>query len=149
VAAARYRVSLARAGVEVAAARERVDRFLAADEWIVRRCVRKKRGDKITAIDVRAMVEKLAAEEVDGEARLDVVLSRRSGNLGRPKELLLALFDLSGDRVLDVGVHKLDSFVEFDGALVSAGAGWAALDRFDPWSNREAPPATPSRAAAR
>jgi hypothetical protein len=36
--------------------------------------------------------------------------------------------------VLDVRVHKLDSFVEFDGRQVSVGAGWATSDRFDPWA---------------
>jgi radical SAM-linked protein len=148
VAAARYRVSLGRLGIDVAAARARVAELLAAPEWIVQRSVKKKRGDKVTSLDVRAMVERITVEEGDGEARLDVVIGRRSGNLGRPKELLIALFDLDADRVLDAKVHKLDSFVEFDGGLTSAGAGWAVPERFDPWARRGSGPRRPLRALA-
>jgi radical SAM-linked protein len=150
VAAARYRVGLGRLGLDAGTAQARVDELLAADEWVVQRSVRKKRGDKVTALDVRAMVETVEVEEQDGEARLDVVIGRRSGNLGRPKDLLLALFDLDADRVLDARVRKLDSLVEFDGRLVSVGAGWAVAERFDPWAATRAagPPRVPRAAAA-
>jgi radical SAM-linked protein len=148
VAAASYRVSLGRLGIDVSTARERVQRLLEADEWVVQRSVKKKRGEKVTSLDLRALVDRVTVEEEDGEVRLDLVIGRRSGNLGRPKELLIALFDLDADRVLDAKVHKLDSFVDFDGGLVSAGAGWAVIERFDPWSRRSAPARRPSRSLA-
>jgi hypothetical protein len=69
-----------------------------------------------------------------GEAVLLATIGRRDGNLGRPKELLIALFDLAPERLLDVKIHKLESFVEFDGQLVSVGLGWASAARFDPWA---------------
>jgi radical SAM-linked protein len=144
VAAARYRVGLGRLGIGAEAARERVEALMATDEWVIRRSVKKRRGDKITPVDVRAMVQSLAVAERDGETTLEVVLRKRSGNLGRPKELLQALFDLDADRVLDARVHKVESDVDFDDRLVSGGAGWAVPERFDP----AAAPARRSAAAA-
>ena len=46
----------------------------------------------------------------------------------------MALFGLDRDRVLDANVHKVDSYVEFDGEFVSMGAGWSEAERFDPYS---------------
>jgi radical SAM-linked protein len=149
VAAARYRVSLARVGVDLATAQRRVQELLASAEWIVQRSVKKKHGaGKVTAVDVRALVERISVEEISGQPHLDVVIRSRSGNLGRPKEVLVALFDLDADRILDAHVHKLDSYVEFDGGLVSAGAGWAVAERFDPWARRAVPVRRPARALA-
>jgi hypothetical protein len=133
VAAARYRVGLGRLALDPGEVRARVEELLAAPEWIVEKRVKKKRGDKITRFDLRALVRELRVVE-NGELALDACLGRREGNLGRPKELLVALFGLDPDRVLDAHVHKVDSYVEFDGELVSVGAGWSQADRFDPYA---------------
>ena len=133
VAAARYRVGLGRLGLDPDEVRARVEELLAATEWVVEKRVKKKRGDKITRFDLRVLVRELRVVE-NGELALETCLGRREGNLGRPKELLVALFGLDRDRVLDAQVHKVDSYVEFDGELVSMGAGWSQAERFDPYS---------------
>ncbi len=136
VEAARYRVGLGRLGLAEDEVRANVQAFLAAESWVVTKTRKIRRGEKSTEVDVRAMVDSL---EVAGGADgpwLDLVIGKRSGNLGRPKEILVALFDLDADRVLDARVHKLDSFVLFDGRLASVGAGWAVAERFDPWAPR-------------
>lgn len=149
VEAARYRVGLGRLGLDEAAVRAKVDGFLAAPAWVVTKTRKIRRGEKSTEVDVRAMVESVEVRGGAGGPVLDLVIGKRSGNLGRPKELLVALFDLDADRVLDVRVHKLDSFVTFDGRLASVGAGWAVAERFDPWAARrpEAPPRVTAAAA--
>ena len=89
-----------------------------------------------------AIFSEYCASMLKSETTLEVVLRKRSGNLGRPKELLQALFDLDADRVLDARVHKIESYVDFDDRLISVGAGWAVPERFDPWA------APPRRSAA-
>jgi radical SAM-linked protein len=133
VEAARYVVRLGRCGIDEERAREAVRRFLERTEVTVEKRVQKRRGVKVVRVDVRKVVRELRAGSRDGEAYLEAVIGRRSGNLGRPKELLRALFDLDPEGLLDAKVHKTDSYVEFDGRLVSVGAGWAS-GRFDPWS---------------
>ncbi|MGQ0720626.1 MAG: TIGR03960 family B12-binding radical SAM protein [Candidatus Eiseniibacteriota bacterium] len=133
VDAARYLVRLGRVGVTQPEAEARVQDFLAAGEMWVEKRVAKKRGDKIVRLDVRHIVREVEVVLRDGQPCLDVVVGRLSGNLGRPRELVMALFGLDRAAVLDVKAHKLDSFVDFDGRLVSVGCGWAA-GRFDPWS---------------
>ncbi len=136
VEAARYRVGLGRLGLAEEEVRAKVRAFLAAESWVVTKTRKIRRGEKSTEVDVRAMVDSLeVAGGADGP-RLDLVIGKRSGNLGRPKEVLVALFDLDADQVLDARVHKLDSFVLFDGRLASVGAGWAVAERFDPWAPR-------------
>jgi radical SAM family uncharacterized protein/radical SAM-linked protein len=141
VEAARYLVRLGRLDVTAELAEERIREFLAKDEVVIEKHVKKKRGVKIVRVDVRKVVRDLQVTVLDGEVCLDTVIGRRSGNLGRPKELLNALFDLTPDDHLFVKARKIDSFVEFDGRLVSVGAGWAT-SRFDPWA------AAPSGAVA-
>jgi radical SAM family uncharacterized protein/radical SAM-linked protein len=133
VEAARYLVRLGRLGIDVEVARRRVDRFLAAGEAWVEKRVAKKRGDKVIRLDARHIVRELSVVVRGGEPCLDVTLGRLSGNLGRPREVVMALFELDRDRALPAKAHKLDSFVSFDGRLVSVGCGWAA-GRFDPWA---------------
>ena len=146
VEAARYRVGLGKLGLEETAVRAKVEALLAADEWMMRKSRKIRRGEKITDVDVRATVESIeVANGADG-VTLDLVIGKRSGNLGRPKEILIALFDLDADRLLDVRVHKVDSFVHFDGRLTSVGAGWSVAERFDPWAGR--PAAAPRRITA-
>jgi radical SAM family uncharacterized protein/radical SAM-linked protein len=133
VDSARYRVDLSALDVTTDDVRARVADFEARDAWNVEKRVKKKRADKIIRYDLKEIVREI--QVLDGDAPgLEVVIGRRGGNLARPKELLQALFDLDADGVLDVRVHKLDSFVEFDGRQVSVGAGWATSDRFDPWA---------------
>ena len=100
--------------------------------------VKKKRGVKVIRMDVRALVRELAVEERDGRVLLSALIGRRSGNLGRPREVLVALFGLDPDAVLDAKTHKTESYVEFDGRLVSVGAGWAGAVPFDPWGTPRA-----------
>jgi radical SAM family uncharacterized protein/radical SAM-linked protein len=133
IAAARYRVGLGRLGIPVDDAMDKVAAFLAREEVVVEKLVIRKRREKIVRVDIRPFTRSLVAGESDGEAVLDVVLGRRSGNLVRPKEILAALFGIDGDRLLDARVHKRDSLVEFDGRLVSVGQGWAVSGRYDPW----------------
>jgi radical SAM family uncharacterized protein/radical SAM-linked protein len=134
VEAASYRVRLGRLGITADEARAEVEEFLSRDEVVIEKRVQKKRGYKVTKVDVRALVKELEVEEADGEAVLRTTIGRRAGNLGRPKELLIALFDLNADQLLDVKVHKLESFVEFDERLVPVGLGWDGARRFDPWA---------------
>ncbi|GJM44867.1 MAG: B12-binding protein [Gemmatimonadota bacterium] len=134
--AARYTASLDRLGLDVAAVQARVDEFHARTEWPVEKRVKKKRGDKIIRYDLKELVREIVVVDgADGPA-LDIVVGRRGGNLGRPKELLMALFDLDADGVLDVRVHKVDGYVDFSGELVSAGSGWSDGQRFDPYATR-------------
>ncbi|MEZ5063194.1 MAG: TIGR03960 family B12-binding radical SAM protein [bacterium] len=133
VAAARYHVGLGRLDLDPDQVRERVAALMAADEWVVEKRVKKKRHDKVTRFDLRELVKELDVVE-NGELALNACLGRRGGNLGRPKELLQALFELDADRLLDASVHKIDSYVEFDGALVSVGSGWSGTGRFDPFT---------------
>jgi radical SAM-linked protein len=143
VEAARYRVDLSRLGISAETARARVEEFLARTEVTLEKRVKKKRGVKIIRMDVRALVRELAVEERDGRVTLNTLIGRRSGNLGRPREVLVALFGLDPDAVLDAKTHKTESFVEFDGRLVSVGSGWAGGEPFDPWRA-----ARPAEAAA-
>lgn len=138
VEAARYRVNLSALGLSEAAVRERVAEFESRDEWPVEKRVKKKRGDKIIRYDLKDLVRELHV----APPGLDVLIGRRGGNLGRPRELLMALFDLDLDGVLDLPVHKVDSFVEFDGGLVSVGAGWTTAEKFDPYAAAPAAEAT-------
>ncbi len=139
VEAARYHVDLSRLDLDPAAVADAIERFLALDELIVEKRVKKKRGVKIVRVDVRDTVKEVAIVEAGAAAgagaglALDTLVGRRGGNLGRPKELLMGLFDLDADRLLDAPTHKLDSFVEFDGRLVSVGEGWATAGRYDPY----------------
>jgi radical SAM family uncharacterized protein/radical SAM-linked protein len=133
VTAARYRVDLDRLGVGAAEIEARVGEFLASDEIVIEKRVRKKRGEKVVRVNVRAMVRELTFREDGGRLALETMIGRRAGNLGRPKELLLALFDLDADRLLDAKAHKIDSYVAFDGRLISVGLGWATSGRFDPY----------------
>jgi radical SAM family uncharacterized protein/radical SAM-linked protein len=133
VEAARYRVDLSRLGIGADTARARVGEFLARSEVTLEKRVKKKRGVKIIRMDVRALVRELAVEEHEGRVTLNALIGRRSGNLGRPREVLVALFGLDADAVLDAKTHKTESFVEFDGRLVSVGAGWSGGAAFDPW----------------
>jgi hypothetical protein len=83
-------------------------------------------------------VKSARVSEFRGEVCLEVLIGRRGGNLGRPRELLVALFDLDADGVLDARVHKLDSYAAFDGRLVSMGLGWASSERYNPFENLHA-----------
>ncbi|HMB69276.1 MAG TPA: TIGR03936 family radical SAM-associated protein, partial [bacterium] len=132
--AARYTASLHRLGVTLEQVRERVQEYRERAEWPVEKRVKKKRRDKIIRYDLKELVRDIRAREGDRGPELDLVVGRRGGNLGRPRELLMALFELDQDGVLDVPVHKVDSFVEFDGRLVSTGSGWATGERFDPYA---------------
>ena len=133
VAAASYDVGLGRLGISREQAEEAVARFLAEDEVFIEKRVKKKRRDRVSRIDVRAMVHALRVSEENGNVRLETMIGRRGGNLGRPRDLLVALFGLDADSLLEARVHKLDSHVEFDGELVSVGSGWATSERFDPY----------------
>jgi radical SAM family uncharacterized protein/radical SAM-linked protein len=137
VEAASYRVRLGRVGIDGEETRAAVREFLDRDEVVIEKRVKKKRGHKVTNVDVRALVKSLEVEEFRGETCLVATIGRRAGNLGRPKELLIALFDLDEEQLLDAKVHKLESFVQFDGRLVPVGLGWAGQRRFDPWAGRE------------
>jgi radical SAM family uncharacterized protein/radical SAM-linked protein len=138
VAGARYRVEVARLATSASEIEERVAAFLERDEVVIEKRVKKKRGDKITRIDVRELVKGIRVERDGDETWLDVVIGRRGGNLGRPKELLIALFDAAPVDQLGLRVHKLDTFAEFDGRLVSLGLGWASRSRFDPYAAESA-----------
>jgi radical SAM-linked protein len=141
VEAARYVVDLGRLGIPAGLARERVEQFLARTEAALEKRVKKKRGVKVIRMDVRSLVHELAVAERDGRVVLDALIGRRSGNLGRPREVLVAVFGLDPDAVLDAKAHKIDSFVEFDGRLVSVGAGWSGKAPFDPWRSAPRPAA--------
>lgn len=133
MAAARYHVGLGQLHITADQAREKLAEFLAADEWIVEKRVKKRRRDKVTRLDLRELVKEATVVE-NGQVSLDLLVGRRGGNLGRPKELLMSLFGLDLDGVLDAHIHKVDSFVEFDGRLVSAGSGWSPVEaKFDPY----------------
>ncbi|MBZ0269070.1 TIGR03960 family B12-binding radical SAM protein, partial [bacterium] len=116
VEAARYRVDLGRIGVTEEQVREKLRDYASRDEWPVEKRVKKKRGDKIIRYDLKELVRSVELVEgaPNGEAAgdagagpmLDVLVGRRGGNLARPKELIMALFDLDADGVLDVLVHK-------------------------------------------
>ena len=134
VEAARYRVDLSRLGIAADEIRRRLDDFEVQAEWPVEKRVKKKRGDKIIRYDLKETVLAFTPPE-DDASRFQVLIGRRGGNLARPREFLQALFSLDADAVLDARVHKVDSFVDFDGKLVSAGAGWAGERRFDPWAD--------------
>jgi radical SAM family uncharacterized protein/radical SAM-linked protein len=134
-AAAKYRVGLGRLGLSREEAQAELQRFLARHEVIIEKRVRKKRREKVTRVNVRELVKSARVTVFEGQVCLEVLIGRRSGNLGRPKELLVALFGLDEDRLLEARIHKLDSYVEFDGRLVSIGLGWASPDRYDPFSD--------------
>jgi radical SAM family uncharacterized protein/radical SAM-linked protein len=135
VAAASYRVSLDRLALSKGEVERRLQELLERDEAVIEKHVKKERRVKIIRIDVRALVKGASIVQDDLGLHLDVVLGRKDGNLGRPKELLVALFGLDAEALLEVRVHKLDSFGEFDGKLVSVGAGWASGERYDPYAS--------------
>jgi hypothetical protein len=132
VDAASYRVQLRRLGISREDAEREAAAFLAKDSVMLTKRVKKKRGEKLVELDIRQLVREIAVTEHESGVCLDVVVGRHSGNLGRPRELLAALFGTDPKGALEAKTHKLDSFVPFDGRLVSAGAGWGA-ERFDPW----------------
>jgi radical SAM family uncharacterized protein/radical SAM-linked protein len=133
-AAASYRVGLRRLGVERADLEAKLQAFRARSEFVIERIVKKGGRRKTTTIDVRALVHSAAVREIDGEIVLEAMIGRREGNLGRPRELLIALLALDAERLLLAPAHKLDAFVQFDGRLVSIGQGWAVPGRFDPYA---------------
>ncbi len=148
IAAATYRVGLGRLGISLEEAQERVSTFLASEEVIAVKRV-KKTGRfetvKESRFDVRSLVLELAAAVEGGETVLTITLGRRAGNLARPKDVLVPLLGLDDGEALELRVVKRESFVEFEGKLVPVGAGWAT-PRFDPWA--EGPAAAPPVAPA-
>ncbi len=137
IAAATYRVSLARLGLSLGEVEARAAEFLARDEVIAVKRVKKAArgaGFKESRFDVRALVRSLAVVEDSRGPALEMLVGRRSGNLARPKDVIVPLLGLGAERLPDLRVHKIDSFVEFGGGLVSVGAGWANVARFDPWA---------------
>ncbi len=137
IAAASYRVSLARLGLSREEVRARVAEFLAQDEVVAVKRVKKiarGAGVKESRFDVRSLVRSLEVVEDERGPALAMLVGRRSGNLARPKDVLVPLLGLEAELIPDLRVHKIDSFVDFRGALVSVGAGWANEARFDPWA---------------
>ena len=137
VAGARYRVGTQRLGISDTEIADRVASFLAQSEVIVEKRVKKPRGDKVTQVDVREVVKVLRVVADETGTWLDVTLGRRGGNLGRPKELLIALFDATAADQWCVNVHKTDTFTDFDGRFVSIGLGWASPGAFDPYAEAQ------------
>ncbi len=137
-AAASYRVGLRRLGTERADLEARLEAFRDRSEFVIERVVKKGGRTKTTSIDVRALVHSAGVKEIDGEIVLEAMIGRRDGNLGRPRELLIALLALDAQQLLLASTHKLDAFVEFDGRLVSVGQGWAVPGRFDPYAEESA-----------
>ena len=137
-AAASYRVGLGRLGVDRADLEAKLEAFRERSEFVIEKTVKKGGRAKTTRIDVRALVHSADVREIDGEIVLEAMIGRRDGNLGRPRELLIALLDLDAEQLLLARAHKLDAFVEFDGRLVSIGQGWAVPGRFDPYAQRGA-----------
>ena len=148
VAAARYRIDVSRVGIGRDELEARVAEFHALDELVFEKRVKQKRGVKIVRVDVRETAHELVVRGSGESLALEAVIGRRGGNLGRPKELLMALFGLDADRVLDAVAHKVESYEEFDGRLVPIGAGWATSDRFDPFSGRSSGNGRPPALAA-